>query len=217
MAMYATVEDVSNELNGLSITSSTTPSIDTVESWISQESDTLKRETGRAWGYEVVEDEYYDYDGSGHILLKNAPIISITSASYEQNGINAESESWVSLTEGRTSASNFIVYKSEADLVFHGTTKPAAGFQNFKTSYSFGYETTNKTALAIVAKKTALRLISTVINSQSSEEGGQITVDVISISDPSTFSLQRVQSLKQEIKELTNTLGTFKTYRYSRR
>ena len=67
MTQYCTVTDVSNELNGLSITSLTTPNLSTVDEWIVQESDILERETGRMWGSETVTDEYLDYDGSGYI------------------------------------------------------------------------------------------------------------------------------------------------------
>ena len=214
---YISTTDVSDELNGLTIDSSSTPSTDTVEAWIDQEQDLINRETGRLWGYNLIEAEYADYDGSGFLKTLYAPIISITSFETEKNGIDSTEDDWVTLTEGRRSTDSFIVYKTDGELQFHGTTQPTINYQNCRTTYAAGYETTNKTVKLILAKKVALRVISTVINGQSSEEGGQITVDVISISDPSTFSLQRVMNLKTEIKTLTSTLGTFKTYRTTRK
>lgn len=217
MANYCDVSDVSDELNGLTINATSTPSSTTVENWISQESELLDRETGRVWGTITVTDEVYDYDGSGSILLNHAPIISITSLKKEVNGINAESESWVSLTEGRTSSGDYYIYNDEGEIIFHGSNQPTAGYKCIKTSYSYGYSTTNPIAKMIVAKRVALRVISTVINGQSSEEGGSIKVDVIELSDPTTFSLDRVKQLKEDIKDLINKLGSFKIYRTNRR
>jgi len=216
MAKYCDTTDIKNELNGLSITSSTTPSTDTVEEWIKQESDLLKRETNTSWGYEVVEDEYLDYDGSGILRTNYAPLISITSFTTERNGIEAATENWITLTEGRTSSANYIIYKTEGELHFHGSTQPYTGVQNCKLSYAYGYETVNPTVTLIVAKRVSLRIIETVVNGQSGEEGGNVTVGAISISDPSNFSADRVRQLKTDINELIGKLGSFKTYRYNR-
>jgi len=216
MADYITVTDVSSELNGLSITSSTIPSQTTVETWIGQEQDILIRDTGKDWGEVTHTDEYLDYDGSGYIRTNYAPIISISSLEYESGGLNG-TENWVPLTEGRGSANSFIIYKPEGELKIHGTTKPIAGFQNIKVSYLSGYEVVNKTVKAILAKRVAMRIISSVINGQSGEEGGNVTVGAISISDPSTFGLDRYKDLDNEVKQLYASLGDFKTYRYNRR
>jgi hypothetical protein len=213
---YATTTDVSNELNGFTIDNSSVPSSATVDTWIAQESDMLNRETGRIWGSTTYTDEYLDYDGSGYIRLNHAPVISITSFANERNGLNASTESWLTLTEGRAATDSFILYKEEGELQFHGVL-PLAGYQNCKVTYVAGYETVNPTVTAIIAKRVALRLIDSIVNSQASAEGGNVTVGAISISDPSTFSLDRVKSLGNDIQTLTNTLGSFKTYRYNRR
>lgn len=209
MRQYCEVEDVGNELNGLTIDNSSIPSSTTVTSWIQQESDIIERETGRIWGSVTFTDEYLDYDGSGYLRLNNAPIISVTSLQYD-NG----NDVWNTLTEGRYN--DFIIYKDEGEIkLLNNNVK--AGFQQIKITYIAGYDPVNATVKNIVAKKTALRTIGTIINNQSSEEGGSISVDVISISDPSTFSLQRVTSLKDEINQMINSLGRFKTFRYNRR
>jgi len=216
MAKYCSVTDISNELNGLSITSSSTPSSATVDDWIEQESEFLELETGRMWGSETVTDEYHDYDGSGYLKTDKAPIITVSSMSWDENGIDATTSSWVDLTEGRTSDKDFIIYKDEGEIQFHGTSKPSFGYQNIKLTYTAGYSTVNVAAKAIVAKRVALRVIGTVVNGQTSEEGGSITVDVISLSDPSSFSLDRVKSLQSEIQTLVGSLGSFRTFRYNR-
>ncbi len=217
MAQYCTVTDVSNELNGFTIDASSTPSLTTVTTWIEQESALLDKETGRSWGINTVTDEYHDYDSSGSILLDHAPVISITSLSTERNGVDGDTEDWDTLLEGRTNGYDFYVYKDEGDVIFHGDNTPYKGYKNIKVSYTWGYSSTNEIATMIVAKQVALRVISTVISGSTTTEGGSVTVGAISISDPSTFSLERVKQLKEDITELKSKLGTFKTYRINRR
>ncbi len=217
MATYATVQDVSNELNGLTIDASSVPSSATVDTWIAQESKFLELDTGRIWGSETITNEYLDYDGSGYLRLDKAPIISITKLENERNGINGTSEVWLELTEGRTVSNSFIKYKDEGELKFHGSTLPIAGYQNIRVTYIAGYTSTNSAVVSIVAKKVALRVIDAALNEQSSAEGGNVTVGAISISDPSVFSLDRVKSMTSDIQSLSKSLGTFKTFRYNRR
>lgn len=209
MASYVTVEDVSNELNGLTIDSTTTPSESTVDTWIEQESEMLDKETGRYWGVNESSNEYLDYDGSGYIRLNKAPVVDISKIEYESS-----ENVWTELTSGKYN--DYIIYKDEGELrLYNNSVK--AGYQNIRVTYTYGYTTTPRTVVAIVSKRVALRVIGAVINSQSSEEGGSITVGAISISDPSSVSLQRVQSLKNDIQSMIGSLGKFKTFRYNRR
>ena len=216
MVQYCTTTDVSNELNGLTIDGSSTPSSTVVETWIEQESELLKKETKKLWGEETFTNEYHDYDGSGALFLLNTPVITVTKLEYEKAGLN-NTEDWVELTEGRGANANFIVYKDSGEIYFHNTPKIPVGFQNVRVTYSAGAESVNPVVKMIVSKRVALRLIRTVINSQSSQEGGEIKVDVISLSDPSTFSLDSTRALKNDINELIPKLGTFKTFKQSRR
>lgn len=216
MTSYCTITDVSNELNGLTIDSSSVPSSATVSTWIEQESSYLDQETGRIWGSATYTNEYYDYDGSGYIRLNHAPILAITSASYEANGLSGTSENWIGLSEGRLSSADYIAYKDEGELHFHNSSI-IAGYQNFKITYIAGYASIPSYINMIVAKRVSLRMIETIANDSSSEVGGSISVGAISISDPSTFSTDRVKQLKNDIRELLPNIGKFKTFRYNRR
>lgn len=211
MVSYATVQDVSNELNGLTIDGNTTPSETVVESWIEQESDLLKKETNRLWSSELVTEEYLDYDGSGFIRTDYSPIISITSLEYESG---TTSEEWTALTEGRYN--NYITYKDEGEIKLLSGVGISEGFQNIRITYNAGYSVTNDTVVMIIAKKVALRVMSTILNEQGSSQGGSISIGSISISDPTTFSVQNITRLNNEIKVLTDSLGSFKVYRYNR-
>ena len=210
MSNYITVEQVSEELNSLVIDSSSTPSSATVSSWIEQESDLLERETNKIWGSATITDEILDYDGSGVIRTNYSPIVSITSVYYD-NGTT--SENWVELTEGKYN--DFLTYNTEGELVLT-SNNISKGKQKIKITYVAGYETVNPTVQKIVAKRVAQRTISTILNEQGSSQGGSISVGAISISDPTTFSVNNYQRLDKDIDMLISSLGSFKVYRYNR-
>ena len=210
MSSYITVEQVSEELNGLSITASTTPSTDTINSWIEQESDLLERETNKIWGNATITDEILDYDGSGVIRTNYSPIISITSVYYD-NGTT--SENWVELTEGKYN--DFITYNTEGELILT-SNNISYGRQKIKITYVAGYSVPNATVQKIISKRVAQRVISTILNEQGSSQGGSISVGAISISDPTTFSVNNYQRLDKDIDMLISSLGSLKVYRYNR-
>lgn len=210
MSSYCNIIDVSNELNGLTIDSSTTPSSTTVNIWIEQESDLLNRETNKIWGNTTITEEILDYDGSGVIRTNYAPIISIDSLYYDNGSTSAN---WVELTEGKYN--DFLVYNTEGEIVLT-SNNIGEGKQKIKITYDAGYSDTNTIATMIVSKRVALRVMSTILNESGTAEGGSIQVDVISISDPSTFSINNIMRLQGEVKDLINSLGSFKVYRYNR-
>jgi len=213
---YTTVTKISEELNGFTLDASSTPTSTTVSSWIDEADAEIDARTGNVWSSNVESSEYYDYDGSGILRVTNTPIISVTELQTERNGIDATSSDWDTLYEGRLSTKDFIVYKDEGEIVFHGTQKPYAGNQNICVSYTYGYETTPYTIQRLSTLMVANRVINTIINGSGSEEGGAITVDVISISDPSSFSLNAIKSNKNKINDLINSVGSLKTYKTSR-
>lgn len=210
MVSYCYVQDVSDELNGLVIDGTTTPSDTTVEGWIEQESAQLKKDTRRIFGSETFTDEYIDYDGTGIVRTKYAPIISITSFEYESG---TSSEEWTSLSEGRYS--DFITYKSEGEINLNTPTYKD-GMQNMRLTYVAGYSEVDDSVVKIVAKQVALRLIGTVLNEQGSSQGGAISIGSISIGDPTIFGINNVNRLESEVKTLTTTLGKSIVYRYNR-
>lgn len=214
MASYCTADDVSNELNGYVIDGSSTPSQTTVEEWITQESDLLAHTTKIYWSSELITSEYLDYDGSGFIRLKNAPIISISLFEHETNGLAASTENWVSLTEGRTN--DYITFNKEGEIQFIGNNQPSYGIQSIRTTYNAGVTPTPTFVTKYIAKKVAQNVIGAVLNSSGTKQGGSITVGAISIADPTTFSIDNVNRLGSEIEELNKQIGKFKVYRYTR-
>ena len=61
--MYTTVDNISEELNGYSISTSSIPSSSTVTRWIEEADSIINERTGITWGQTTYTNEYYDYDG----------------------------------------------------------------------------------------------------------------------------------------------------------
>jgi len=215
--VYTNISSISEELGGFTIDNDSTPNNTTVNSWIDEADAIINERTGKVWTSNTASSEYYDYDGSGSLFTQQSPIISITKLEKEVNGINAESESWTELTEGRLNTQDFIVYKPEGEIVFHGQSMPMAGYQNIRISYTYGKTSCPNIIQRLATMMVARRVINSVINNTSTSEGGSLSVGTIKISDPSIFGDRHVNFLKSEEEELFRTVGVFKTYKINRR
>lgn len=213
--MYCTTTDVSNELNGLSITASTTPSTSTVEGWIQESDSMIDHETGRVWSSTAFSSVALDYDGNGTLRLPYYPLISISEVLVETQGLGASSTAYTTLTEGRTN--DFIVYLDEGEIKFFGTDYPTEGYQKVIVSGSYGYTTTPYYIKRLSTLLTAKRVIQAVQNSTARQEGGSVTVGNISITDPSTFGISYVRSINDEIMNLFKSINKNRFFRTTRR
>lgn len=209
---YCTVSDVSNELNGLTIDASSIPSQSTVESWIEQESDSINDSTKKVWSSEVF-DIYMDYNAETDIRVPLFPLLTITSLQYNKSSLG-NTPDWVTLTEG--DAEDFILYQKQGVISLIQTGIPA-GRKRIRIQGTYGYSTTPNSILKATAKYVARRIISSILNEQSTEEGGSVSVGAIALSDPTTFSLDRMKTLDNEINMLLNDIGKFKSYRLYKR
>jgi len=210
---YTDLTKVSAELNGLSIVSSTIPSSTSVDLWIEEASAEIESKTNRVFS-SVSFDEYIDYKGGDEIRISYTPILSLSSVSYDDQGLG-NAANWTLLTEGQ--ANDYIYYDKEGviKLIEHDIPN---GFKNVRVQGYYGTSSTpldvQKLATLLVAK----RVIGTIVQGQSTDEGGEITVDVITIKDPSTFSLSNLNRINTEIDNLYSNLsgGKFKNYRFRR-
>jgi hypothetical protein len=210
---YTNVDLVSYELKGLAISSSSTPDEDTVQAWIKQAQAEIEAKTGKVWEATSFSSTVLDSDGGHYLKLPWAPVISISSLQYEENGLGSDSESWVSLTQGRTG--DYVLYVNDGEIEFTGKSqKPTKGYQNVMVSGVYGYSEVpvkiQRLATAMVAK----RVIDATINSSAQEEGGSVTVGNISITDPTVFSVSHSKSMGMEIREMFDELaGSSYVYR----
>jgi hypothetical protein len=218
MASYTTTVDVAAELGGVSITTSSTPALATVQGWISDASDEIDQLTGRIWGVSAVTSdsyEYVDYDGEGRIRLKNFPVISLESVEYDSKGIGAVSTVWSALSEGRTSGTHYVVYKDEGILLLHNNVVVPYGTQNVRVTYTYGHLTTPRHIKRLCTLMVAKRYITSVANKGASVEGGSVSVGSISVSDPSSYVLSHLDRVNTEIDFLLEKVNsTFKAYIY---
>lgn len=214
---YTTVTNISNELNGLTINSSTTPTSSTVDGWITESDAEIDLRTGTIWSSSTASSETHDYGGGGFLRTYQKPIISVTELLAESNGINATTEGWQTLTEGRLITEDFLVYQDEGEIQFHGTNPPIAGFQNIKITYTYGRSSTPSEIQRLSTLMTAKRVIHTVVSGSATTEGGTVSVGTISVGDPSEFGNKRIKQINEEIEELFNRVGKMRTYRIDRR
>jgi hypothetical protein len=214
---YTNIDAISEELGGFTIDNDSTPNNTTVNEWITEVESIIVERTGKEWETTTATDEYHDYDGSGSVFVEHSPIISVTTLSKEVNGIGASSEDWKTLTEGRLINTDFYVYKTDGEIIFHGSTQPSAGFQNLKITYTYGKTTCPNTVQHLATLMVGRRVINTVINNTATSEGGSLSVGTITIQDPSIFGDSHVTSMKKDEEELLRTIGVFKTYKFNRR
>lgn len=212
---YTRVDLVSAYLNGLTINSTTTPSEDEVMNWIKEVEDYIDERTGQVWGVKTFTDEIFDYDGSGSIMIPYAPLLSITSLSYETEGLGADSASWSTLTEGRNN--DFIVYTNSGLIKFFGSNYPSAGYQNIKVSGTYGRSSTPKRVQSLATKLVARKVIEAKVNSLARDAEGSVSVGNISLGDPSLFSVERLSRMDEEIERDFKTLAGFKFVGVNRR
>lgn len=212
---YTTTSEISAELGGYTINESSTPSSTVVSGWITEAEAYINERTGMIFSSNAYSNEYYDYDGSGFLKLNKNPIISITKLEYEANGLDSDSDNWITLTEGRRSTNSYIIYKEDGEIEFHGVTKPTYGYQNIRVSYTAGYATVPYYIKRLTTLIVAKRVIMSVLNSSASEVGGSVSVGTISVSDPSAFGHNHIKSMTDEINDLFKTCS-LKNYNITR-
>lgn len=209
---YTTVDLISAELNGLTINTSTTPSSSTVEGWIAEADAQIDLVTGRVWSSSVMSSAIFDSNGTHYFKFPEAPIIAVSTVEYDDKGLGADSESWTSLTEGRTN--DFILYVQDGEIQW--ITVPPKGYKNLRITYTKGYATTPVYIQRLSTIMVTKRIIETAINDSANEGGGSVSVGNISITDPSTFAVSHIRELASEIKEIYGSIGDTYVFRPSR-
>lgn len=198
----------------------TYPSLDTVNTWIEEESRYIDILTNQVYSSTTVSSCYVDYNGDDVLRFPHAPLISITKVEYNVHSTGAN-PSWVQLTEGFDK--NFISYLPQGEIEFingvNATVKctPVSGTKRFRLSYVYGTSTIpldiQKLATLLVTKRVLLSLAS----SQANTEGGSIQIGTIQITDPTSYGISYISNLGKEIDDYVAKIGRgFKVYRPTR-
>lgn len=210
---YTNIDKISAELNGMVIDNSTTPSLDSVNNWISEASSIIDRKAGKSFKEKPYIDLIDIREGDeGVFRTSNAPIIRITKVEYN-TASPGNTPVWVEKVEDV----DFYTYEQTGELEVTPRWCPTSGNKKLRITYDAGYETVPVYISSLASKIVAKRIISAKLNEQSSVDGGAISVGSISISDPTVFSISNIKQLNFDIDEgFKNIVGGVKVPRYTR-
>jgi hypothetical protein len=159
---------------------------------------------------------YIDYDSQSDILLRNTPVISITSLEYAQSEPGYSNyPNYKTLTEN----TYYVLYPEEGRiaLIFNNFS-PAVGKKRFRVIYTAGSSTVSPLIRKLCTKLVAERVLSSLIFSNVNEgnDGGSISVGSISIIEPASYGVASYKQLKTDIDKLwdsvTNGFGVYRYY-----
>lgn len=217
MGTYTDASDVSDELQGYAIDSTSTPSSTVVEGWITEAEAEINDRTHNVYTSTTVSSEIYDWDnvGDGIFRLSYSPIISVTTLEYNSSGFG-DTPTWSTKTEG--DAADFIVYEEQGEIEF--VTKnfsPSSGTNRFRMTFNYGTSSVPLTVKTLATKIVARRVVGAIINNQGTEGGGTVKVGTIEVTEPAAFTMNLFDKLGTEIEDLySKVLGTFQTFRNKR-
>jgi hypothetical protein len=221
-SFYTTPELVQSEIRAsAAFGSTTTPTLDDVNTWISQASIQVDLMTNMTFGSTVVSSELHDYAGQSRIFqFPHTPLLSVNKVEYNVNGWGL-SPSWVQLAEGDDK--DYVVYLDLAEFQFvNGINKtlpliPQTGLKRLRLSYTHGFGSVPLEIERLTTLMVAKRTISTLINYVVSNTVGQVRIGPVMVSDPSNYSTGYLKDLNTEINDLIRDSGhSFKVFKFTR-
>lgn len=205
---------VAHELRSTDLFSpSTIPSLEDVSEWIGQASDYIDGLANKSF-IATDYEQYFDFDGTTQLYLKNTPVNTITSLEYN-TALEGETPAWVTKTEGV----HFLTYpdKGYVEIVTRKWTTIKSAFRNIRINYNAGYATVPGRIKLLATKLVASKVLGTLLNNNISErnDGGSISVGDISIVEPGAYGVNSYKNLQQDIKDMEDALvNGYRVYRY---
>jgi len=212
MVSYCNASDVEAELRAdNSFSSSTVPTKTEVDSWIEEISDEVRHIAAQEYDSQTVT-QTFDYEGDGSILLPNTPVDTLSDVEYTDHA-ETETKNYESLTEEEDY--EFYADQGLIDLYDeHANYK--TGKKRFRVSYDYGTGSIPARIRRLVAKKTALRVLTSLLNRDLEDEnaGSETRVGSITIKKPANYGTENLRMLKSEINDLEERLrDEFKVFR----
>lgn len=201
MSEYTTLSLVQAELRTTTdFSSSTLPTKSDVSNWIVEESGDIDRLGGRVYSI-APYTETFDYNGTDVLVLKNAPVTSVTSVLYSTSALGTDT---YSLSDTKTEDTDYTVYLDEGEIEFLSNWSPAEGRKRIKVNYLAGYSQVPTYIQKLATKKVTKRVLDTLLNKDVNEKksGKSISVGSISIVKPADFGVSQYKVLSSEIAEL---------------
>jgi len=210
---YSTVKLVEAELRTTTeFSSSTNPTLLTVENWIDEADSYIDATGNRIYGISDYEDKLH-YDGEPYLFVKHSPLLEVTTLSYN-SAVPGDAEAWTVLTED----TNYIIDKDKGMIILITSSfTPKDGYNRFKVAYASGYDPLPFNIQSLSTKMVTLRVLNSLITQNVNErnDGGSISVGDISIVEPTSYGVGSYKQLKDDIKDLESSLvGGFRVYRY---
>lgn len=217
---YTSPDLISTELNSTTrFTDDTLPDLVTVYNWIDEAMAEINIYTNYIFGSTTSTSVYMDYDGCGILRLPHNNILTLT-LKYNENS-QGYAPSWIDLEEGWDK--NYLLYQTEGEVEFISginsteLVMPIEGKKKFCVVYKYGYQTVPLEIQRLCTLMVSKRVISSLVNKQANSEGGTIRVGTIMISDPTSYSVNYIKDINNEINTLFGRIGQeFKTYRITR-
>jgi len=210
---YSTLDLVQAELRATEdFSSSTVPTADDVTTWIQQESAEVNQVGGRIYG-ETTYSEVLDYKGEETLLTSNSPITTVTSVLYSTSSLGSDT---YSLDVTKVEDTDYTVYKDSGELAILSNWTPSDGRKRIQINYDAGFTDIPDTIEKLTTKKTAKRVIDTLLNKDINEKksGKSVSVGSISIVKPADFGVKQYQQLKTDIGQLEkDIIGGTSLYR----
>lgn len=206
---YTTVDKVAKELQ-TTISSSTTPSSDTVREWIAFAKAEIDSTTGYSFEPMQITNVYLDSNGSHQLWVdtRYRPLISVDTV--QVNSGTDFSESWTTLTSG---TQYYIADKVGGLIKFAPTVSILSLDKSIKIgTVTYGYEEVPPMVEALATKIVAMRYIRSQIANTNTTLTQAIQVGPIRVRNDSSQVVQYLQDLKSEIDDLYMKVGTLRAY-----
>lgn len=200
---YTTVADVAARLD-TTIDATTTPSTTDTENIISEAEAEINKVSGKQYTQQTVTNELHDYHGEGFIIVKESNLQSVTSVEYTTD----DGDTWSTVD-----SDNYRVYEDYDQIKFKpsstGGSVPALPFgdETIRVTYTAGPSSVPKYISKLTLHMAIREVVSVVINNSANQQGGDIKVGPIEISDPSMFSMNYLSQLDDSIDERLSKLS----------
>ncbi len=202
---YTTAALVEAELSSAaSFSTSSVPTLAQLTTWISETDAMIDQLSANVYAQSTYVEEI-NYEGEDRIMLKHAPIISVTSVQYSPYALGStEYPSYVT----KVADTDYSVFLQKGYLEVLPSWSPRCGSKQIKVTYVAGYATTPPVVQMLSTKMVAKRVIDSVMNKDLKEKqsGKSISVGSISIVKPTDFGVASYKSLSTNIDELKQEL-----------
>lgn len=197
MGFYTDTDRVGQRLR-TAFTSSTTPSVDTVDEIIDEVENEIDSIAGRSYRKQTIANELHDYSGVGFVVVKKPGLQSVSLVEYTAD----DGATWTTV-----SADDYYVYPDNDFVQFKNSIGIPSGFRNVRISYVSGPSVAPLRITKLATAMACLEVIRTQVYSSGNSSGGEVQVGPIRVTEPGMFSVSLVRDLKADTESLLSRLS----------